>query len=122
MGGLDGFERFRQRADLIDLDQDGVGGAFLDAFAQALRVGDEEIVADELDLVAMGSVDLPAGPIVFRHAVFDRYDRILGGEPGQVLAGLESSVLRLAFQVVVAVLGNSVAAESSARATSLPGL
>jgi hypothetical protein len=32
---LDGVERFGQRADLVDLDQDRVGDAHLDAVAQA---------------------------------------------------------------------------------------
>ena len=49
---LDGLKRLRQRADLVDLHEDGVGGLGFDAFLEVLSVGDEEIVADELDLVA----------------------------------------------------------------------
>ena len=41
-------ERLGQRADLVDLDEDRVGHAGVDAAPQALGVGDEEVVADEL--------------------------------------------------------------------------
>ena len=48
-GELDGVEGLGDGADLVDLDEDGVGDAFVDAALQALGVGDEEVVADELD-------------------------------------------------------------------------
>ena len=86
MRHLDGVERLGQRADLVDLDQDRIGDALPDAVAQPLGVGDEQIVADELHLVAdqIGQ-RLPAFPIVLRHAVLDRDDRILGRELGEIL-------------------------------------
>src|SRR5579872_846134 len=49
---LDGREGLGQRADLVDLDQDRIGAAVLDAIREPLHVGDEEIVADELALAA----------------------------------------------------------------------
>ena len=52
VGDFHRLQRLGQGADLVDLDQDGVGGAGRDAAAQALRVGDEQIVADELDFAA----------------------------------------------------------------------
>ena len=42
----------RDGADLVHLDEDGIGDALFDAPLQALGVGDEEIVADELDALA----------------------------------------------------------------------
>ena len=51
-GQFDGFEGLGDGADLVDLDQDGVGDLLLDSLLEALGVGDEEVVADELDLVA----------------------------------------------------------------------
>ena len=51
-----GVERLAQRADLVDLDQDGVGDLLVDALLQAGDIGDEEIVADEL---ARGRRGLP---------------------------------------------------------------
>ena len=52
LGHIDRGECLGERADLVDLDQDRVADARLDAARQALDVGDEEVVADELDLVA----------------------------------------------------------------------
>ena len=48
LGHLDRGEGLGQRADLVDLDQDRVGDAFCDAFLQDLRVGHEQVVADQL--------------------------------------------------------------------------
>ena len=53
----------------------------VDALLQALGVGDEQVVADELHLVAqlVGQL-LPAGPVVLGQAVLDRADRPLGAQ------------------------------------------
>ena len=51
-GHLNGFQRLGQGADLVDLDQDGVGNPFFNAFFEDFAVGDEQIVADDLDFVA----------------------------------------------------------------------
>ncbi len=50
-GQLDGVDGFGDAADLIELDEDGVGDAFVDAAGEARCVGDEEVVADELDFL-----------------------------------------------------------------------
>ena len=55
---LDGVERLGQRADLVDLDQDRVGEPAPDALGQPLGVGDEDIVADQLDLARSASVSV----------------------------------------------------------------
>ena len=39
---------FAQRTDLVDLDQDGVGDALVDAVLEDLRIGHEQIVTDQL--------------------------------------------------------------------------
>ena len=75
----DRVQRLSQRADLVDLDQDRVGDAAGDALLQARHVRDEEIVANELDPVPdRAGQMLPAIPVVFRHPVLDRDDRIAG--------------------------------------------
>jgi hypothetical protein len=80
-GELDGIEGLGEGADLVHLHEDRVGGAGLDALLEELDVGDEEIVADELDLVADGVGELlPGGPVVFGAAVFDGDDRVFGAE------------------------------------------
>ena len=78
MAGLHGFDRLGQGADLVELDQQGVGSLLLDAAADALGVGDQQVVADDLDAVAhLGGHQLPAFPVVLGQAVFDGDDRVL---------------------------------------------
>ena len=70
----------RQSADLIELDQDRVGYAFVDAPPQPFGVGHEQVVAHQLQAVAQRFGEQPPPlPIVLRHAVFDRDDRIALG-------------------------------------------
>ncbi len=75
---LDGVEGFGDGADLVDLDENRVGGAHLDALGQTLGVGDEEVVANDLDLLAqgLGEGDV-AFPVALIKSVFDRVDGIL---------------------------------------------
>ena len=100
LGEVDGGERLGDGADLVDLDQDRVGHAQINALAEELDVGDEQIVADELDLAAeLFGQQFPAVPIAFGAAVFDGDDRELlapalvhgdhvgGGTPGLVALG-----------------------------------
>ena len=77
MGQFDRFQRFRQRADLVDLDQDGIGRAALKAHGQALGIGHEEVVADQLAAVAdhVGE-NAPALPVILGHAVLDGDDGV----------------------------------------------
>ena len=82
MAELHGFDRLGQAADLVDLDQDRIGNALVDPLLEPLGIGDEQVVADELDPSAeLVGQRLPAVPIVFRHPVLDRRDRVI---PGQI--------------------------------------
>ena len=92
VGHLDGVQSLGQGADLVDLDEDGVADLLLDAHLQALHVGDEQVVAHQLHLVADGlSQHGPALPVVLAHAVLQGDDGILGGKVlphvDQLLAG-----------------------------------
>src|SRR5450631_1191578 len=42
---IDGFEGLGERADLVDLDENGIGCTLFNAALQALDVGDEKIIA-----------------------------------------------------------------------------
>ena len=71
------FEGLGEGADLVHLDQDRVGDPFVDPLGQDLRVGDEEVVADELDLGAEGLREVPpAVPVLLAEAVLDGDDGI----------------------------------------------
>ena len=101
MGQIDSRQRFGERADLVDLDQQRIGEAILDALPQPRRVGDEQIVAHQLHTAAkLIGEDLPAVHIVFAHPVLDGEDRIIGAQAGPVIAHLRRRQ-RQAFAVQV---------------------
>ena len=77
VGHLDGIQGLGQGADLVDLDEDGVCNFLLNAGGQAGDIGDEQVVAHELHLVAdsLGEHG-PALPVGLGHAVLQRYDGI----------------------------------------------
>src|SRR3546814_20139620 len=63
---IDRVERFTERADLVDLDEQRVGEAVLGPLFEPQRVGDEQIVTDELALVADEVGErLPARDVIF---------------------------------------------------------
>src|SRR6266699_4523726 len=88
---LDRAQRLRQRTDLVDFDQNRIGATVLDAVGQPRHICDEQIVADQLALFPdqIGQF-LPAVHVVFRHAVFDRDDRITRGEIGEIFCLLRA--------------------------------
>src|SRR3546814_21035576 len=95
---------FGERADLVDLDQDRVAHAALDAFLEDPRVGDEQVAADQLHLLAQARGQLrPAIPVVLAHAILDGDDRVpvtpAGKEIDELLA---APALALADRVVIA--------------------
>ena len=107
LGGLDGLERLGERADLVDLDQDRVGGTQLDALLEALGVSDEQVVTHQLHLVAnaAGKLD-PAAPVLLGHAVLDGDDGIGVDELLPVIDHLSARILNaLALELVHAGLG-----------------
>ena len=73
-----GVERLGQRADLVDLDQDRIGDALLDALASAAStlVTNRSSPTSWHLLAERFGQRLPAVPVVLRHAVLDRDDRI----------------------------------------------
>ena len=92
-GQVDGLQRFGQRADLVDLDQDRVGHPQLDAPLQAVAVGDEQVVAHQLHRgpQAIGQ-QLPAVPVILGNAVLDRHDRVAAHQLGQLFDHLGTAV------------------------------
>ena len=107
MSHLDGFEGLGNAADLVELDQDGVAAAKLDTLLKALGVGNKEIVADELDLLAELCCHLlPTFPVLLVKTVLDRGDRIFLDKAcpmgdkligGEILAALGLMIEALAF-------------------------
>src|SRR5207253_744694 len=89
-----------ERADLIDLDQNCVGDAALDPLRENRRVGDEDVVANQLRDRAEGSGELgPTVPVTFGQTVLDRDDRVLAAKLAVVRDHLIRRLLS-AFEVV----------------------
>ena len=81
VGHLDGVQGLGQGADLVDLDEDGVGDLVLQTHLQALGVGDEEVVAHQLHAVTQSlGQHLPALDVVLAHAVLHGDDGVVVGE------------------------------------------
>src|SRR5918997_2336444 len=101
-----GLERLRERADLIDLDENGVPHPLVYAPREDLRVGHEQVVPDELHpLPELPRQQRPRLPVVLRDAVLDAQDRVLVHEPHVVLYHLLArQTLPFARQLVGAVL------------------
>src|SRR5262249_31240395 len=102
------------------------GRLALDTLLEALLVGDEEVVADELHLLAdLVGDELPAVPVVLVEAVFDADDRVLRGELG-VHVGELGARERLLVEGVLAVIeelaGSAVETETDLTFTSAAGL
>ena len=86
MGQLDRLEGLGECADLVDLHEDAVADAGLDAAGKLLGVGDEEVVSDELHAAAEAlREELPTLPVVLAHAVFDGDDGVAVAEPFEVV-------------------------------------
>ena len=80
-GGAAALDRggaLAQRADLVHLAQQSVAGALTGGSVDPLDVRHQQVVSDELHVVAETCAErLPAGPVVFRQTVLDTDDRVL---------------------------------------------
>ena len=81
LGQINRRQSLGNRANLVHLDQDGIGHAQINALLQELDVGDKQIIADQLHALGIELVrqQLPAVPIAFGAAVFN-------GHNGELLA------------------------------------
>ena len=70
------LDRLRDGTDLVNLEEETVAGLLLDRSLDAERVGDREVVADDLDAGLAGEV-APRLPVVLVEGVLDRHDRVL---------------------------------------------
>src|SRR5581483_6210774 len=78
LGHLDGIECLSERTDLVELDQDDVGGPLANGTLQAPGIGHQQVIAHELHTVAQPGAQLrPPLPIILGQAILERDDRIL---------------------------------------------
>jgi len=73
---LDGPFRLAHRADLVELDQNGVGGLLFDAAFNEGGVSHEDVVADDLNAIALSRrLRRETRPIVLVEPVFNGNNR-----------------------------------------------
>ncbi len=85
----DRVQRLGEGTDLVDLDQQRVPGFLRDTPRKPLRIGDEQVVTNELYRVAEpGCEPHPAAPVVLGEWILDRHDRVGRDQFGVVVAEL----------------------------------
>ena len=78
LAGFHGLDGLGQRADLIDLYQQGVRGIFLDRFTDAFGIGHQQVITNNLDFIPQFLCHkLPGSPVILGMAIFDRDDGIV---------------------------------------------
>ena len=83
---VDGFQGFAQRANLVELDKNGIRYVLLNALLQNLRIGNKQIIAYQLYPGTQPvTQNLPALPVTFIHAIFNGNDWILVNPGSQVI-------------------------------------
>mgnify|MGYP005989629891 CR=1 FL=1 len=80
VGVLSSLDGLSQSTDLVDLEQEGVARLELDGLLDAERVGDSQVITDNLDVLGLGEV-APSLPVVLSEGVLD-------GDNGVLLAKL----------------------------------
>ena len=76
-GQVHRVQRLGKRTDLVDLNQNRVGNAKLNALIQEFRIGDKKIITYQLYFITnLFGKYFPTVPIVFAHAIFDGNDRV----------------------------------------------
>src|SRR5258708_25453215 len=85
---------------LVHLDQNTIGHSFIDTLLEDLRIGDEKVVPNQLDLVTerIGEI-FPAIPVLFRHPILDGDDGVFVDPGGPVVHHLIAGQLLAATLV-----------------------
>lgn len=90
VGVLGSLDRLGEGTDLVDLEEKGVASLELDSLLDAKRVGDSQVITDNLDILGLVEV-APGLPVVLSEGVLDGDNGVLGGEirveSGELLVG-----------------------------------
>src|SRR5699024_11768903 len=99
VGYFNSIHLFSKRTDLVNLNQDGVSYALLNAPRQTFGIGHKKIITYQLYTIANGIGQLlPAVPVVFIQCIFNGYDGIfiylVGPESNHIIIRSFASVAR----------------------------
>ena len=104
------LDRLGDGTDLVDLEEETVARLLLDGSLDAERVGDRQVISDDLDAALRGEVG-PRLPVVLVERIFDGDNGVFLDEAnvdiGQLLTGDPLTRIRvrvLEVQVVLAIL------------------
>ena len=102
---------------MVDFDQQCVCHAFFDAFGKDFRIGNEQVVADQLHFAAQFfGEEFPTCPVVFVHTVFNGDNRVFRYQVGEIVGKLFAGVgfafgFQMVFAVFVELAGSAVHCE-----------
>jgi len=66
-------------SDLIQFNQHTIGYVIFNAFGNNCRIGNENIIANNLNFIAQFGIHFfPSAPVIFCQAIFNRANRIFG--------------------------------------------
>jgi hypothetical protein len=106
-GVLGGLDSLGDGTDLVDLEQESVARLLLDGLLDELRVGDSQVVADNLEVGGLEEVR-PGLPVVLSEGVLDADNGVLLGERlvelSQLLVGEPLALVALGVLEVKVVL------------------
>ena len=75
------FNWLGDAADLVHIEEEGVAGLFVDCLLDSGGVGDEEVIADDLDLFSDFGSEFSVGfPVILIEGVFDGNNWVFGDQ------------------------------------------
>ena len=81
LGKLDGIDGLTDASDLVDLEEEAVGGLLFDGLLDLDGVGHGQVITDDLDVFSDFGNDLgPVGPVILVKGVLDGDDGVLVDE------------------------------------------
>ena len=77
LSDADGLKGLGEGSDLIGFDDYSVGGVEVYAPLQEARAGDEEVIAQHVDILVSGGISAPCVPVILLERVFDGKNGII---------------------------------------------
>jgi hypothetical protein len=79
LGELCGLDRLRYGADLVDLKKEAIACLLLDCRLDTYRIGDRQIIANDLDAALFGEMR-PGFPVILVEGILDGDNGVFLGQ------------------------------------------